>query len=68
MIPRVILLMSLALALMVGGEASAQQPPTTRVRGTIESFDGNVLDVKSRDGANVRIKLADARASPACRA
>ena len=30
-----------------------------RVRGTIESFDGNVLDVKARDGANVKIKLAD---------
>jgi hypothetical protein len=29
------------------------------VRGTIESFDGNVLDVKSRDGSNVKIKLAD---------
>jgi outer membrane lipoprotein SlyB len=49
----------LAAVLLVGGQAPAQQPPTTRVRGTIESFDGKVLDVKARDGANVRIKLAD---------
>ena len=59
MMPRRFLLIGLAAALLVGGQASAQQPPTTRVRGTIESFDGNVLDVKARDGANVKIKLAD---------
>jgi len=45
--------------LIAGGVAFAQQPPTTRVRGTIESFDGNVLDVKARDGVSVKIKLAD---------
>jgi Domain of unknown function (DUF5666) len=59
MTPRRFLLIGLAAALLVGGQASAQQPPTTRVRGTIESFDGNVLDVKARDGASVKIKLAD---------
>src|SRR5438105_12914463 len=59
MMSRLFLLISVAAALLVGGEASAQQPPTTRVRGTIETFDGNVLDVKARDGANVKVKLAD---------
>jgi hypothetical protein len=59
MMARLALLMSFAIAVLVGGQAFAQQPPTTRVRGTIESFDGNVLDVKSRDGASVKIKLAD---------
>lgn len=53
---RLFLLVSVAAALLVGGEAGAQQPPTTRVRGTIESFVGNVLEVKARDGANVKIK------------
>jgi hypothetical protein len=48
-----------AACLIAGGAAIAQQPPTTRVRGTIESFDGNVLDVKARDGASVKIKIAD---------
>ncbi len=57
--PRLFLLIGLAAALLVGGQASAQQPPTTRVRGTIESFDGKVLDVKARDGADVKIRLAD---------
>ena len=48
-----------ATCLIAGGVALAQQPPTTRVRGAIESFDGNMLDVKTRDGASVKIKLAD---------
>ena len=30
-----------------------------RVRGTIESVDGQTLTVKSRDGATVKVKLAD---------
>jgi hypothetical protein len=54
----IVLSASLAAATLV----LAQQPPTTRVRGTIENFDGTTLDVKARDGASVKIKLAaDAR-------
>ena len=56
---RLLLLMSVAAALLAGGQAFAQQPPTTRVRGTVESLDGNVLAVKARDGASVKIRLAD---------
>lgn len=56
---RPFLLMSVVAALLLGGQASAQQPPTTRVRGTIESLEGNVLAVKARDGASVKIRLAD---------
>jgi|SRR5579871_1617000 len=56
---RLLLPIGLAAAVMAGGSASAQQPPTTRVRGTIESFDGKVLEVKARDGANVKISLDD---------
>jgi len=56
--PAIVLSASLAAATLV----LAQQPPTTRVRGTIENFDGTTLDVKARDGASVKIKLAaDAR-------
>jgi hypothetical protein len=39
--------------------AAAQQPQTVRVRGTIESVDGQVLSVKGRDGAALTLKLAD---------
>jgi len=60
MISRLFLLIGVAVTVLAAGLASAQQPPTTRVRGTIESFDGGVLDVKARDGSNVKIKLADA--------
>jgi len=43
--------------------AIAQQPPTpSRVRGTIEAVDGDVLSVKSRSGEDVRLHLTgDAR-------
>jgi Domain of unknown function (DUF5666) len=44
--------------LLVATAASAQAPQV-RVRGTIESVNGQMLTVKSRDGAEMKIKLAD---------
>ena len=43
--------------------AIAQQPPSpTRVRGTIEGVDGDMLAVKSRSGEDVRLRMtADIR-------
>jgi hypothetical protein len=43
--------------------ATAQQPPTpTRVRGTIEHVDGDVVSVKSRAGEDVKLHMtADMR-------
>jgi hypothetical protein len=39
--------------------AIAQQPPTpSRVRGTIEAVNGDVLDVKSRAGEDVKLHMA----------
>src|SRR6202163_4019773 len=38
--------------------AIAQQPPTpSRVRGTIEAVDGDVLSVKSRSGEDVKLHM-----------
>src|SRR6202051_498794 len=38
--------------------AIAQQPPTpSRVRGTIEAVDGDVLSVKSRSGEDVKLRM-----------
>jgi hypothetical protein len=38
--------------------AIAQQPPTlTRVRGTIEGVDGDMLAVKSRSGEDVKLQM-----------
>ena len=45
--------------LVAASMAAAQQPQTVRVRGTIESVDGQVLNVKGRDGTLMTIKLAD---------
>lgn len=39
--------------------AQAPQGTPTRIRGTVEKLDGNTLTVKSRDGQNVSIALAD---------
>ena len=39
--------------------AIAQQPPTpSRVRGTIEAVDGDVLSVKSRGGEDFKLHMA----------
>jgi hypothetical protein len=47
-----------ATALIVATAAPAQAPQV-RVRGSIESVSGQLLTVKTRDGADVKIKLAD---------
>jgi hypothetical protein len=47
------------LAIVATTAALAQQPPTVRVRGTIEQSDGSTLVVKSRAGETLTIKLAD---------
>ena len=47
----------LVVLVLAGGVAEAQVP--MRVRGTITAFEGNVLSVKTRDGKDVRIELAD---------
>ena len=39
--------------------APGQAPPPLRVRGTIEKVDGQTLMVKSRDGTEYTVKLAD---------
>jgi len=45
------------LLVFASGIASAQAP--VRIRGQITGLDGNVLSVKSRDGKDLKINLAD---------
>ena len=53
------LVAALAALTMLGSAASAQQPPTVRVRGTIEAVDGALLAVKSRDGTEMKVRVTD---------
>lgn len=43
----------------VSGLAEAQAATPMRIRGTITALEGNVLSVKSRDGKDLQINLAD---------
>jgi len=45
--------------LPLASAAWAQQPPSVRIRGTIEKVDSNLLAVKSGDGAEIKLMLAD---------
>ncbi len=45
--------------LFVASIAAAQQPDAVRVRGTIESVNGQMLTVKTREGQTYNIKVAD---------
>jgi hypothetical protein len=47
------------LATIGASSVSAQQPPTVRVRGTIEAVDGATLTIKTREGSDVKAKLSD---------
>ncbi|HEY2137352.1 MAG TPA: hypothetical protein VGH49_15780 [Xanthobacteraceae bacterium] len=49
--------MAAVVTLAAASSASAQQP--VRVRGTIAAVDGSNLTIKSREGADVKAKLAD---------
>jgi hypothetical protein len=44
--------------LLEGSEMANAQPVSSRVRGTIESVNGQILIVKARDGTNVVMRMA----------
>jgi hypothetical protein len=48
-----------ALATMVAGIATALAQDTVRVRGSIERIDGSTYVIKARDGAELKVTLAD---------
>jgi hypothetical protein len=50
---------STCAALLAASFAAAQAPGIVRVRATIESVDGQTIMAKSRDGAPMKIHLAD---------
>jgi len=50
---------SLGLAALFATEAWAQQPPTVRIRGTIEAVDLPMLSIKSREGTDMKVRVTD---------
>jgi hypothetical protein len=53
------LLASFALISVLASAAWAQQPPTVRIRGTIESIDGKTMSIKTREGTDVKVNMTD---------
>jgi hypothetical protein len=51
--------MALTAMFVLGSVAWAQQPPPLRIRGTIEAVDGSLLTVKSREGAEMKVRVTD---------
>jgi hypothetical protein len=58
LLPRA-LVASLAIMSALGSIAWAQQAPTVRIRGTIESVDGADLMIKSREGTDMKVRMTD---------
>lgn len=52
-------LIAVAMLALSSLPALAQPAPTTRIRGTIESVDGNLLAIKTREGSDVRVRMTD---------
>jgi Domain of unknown function (DUF5666) len=48
-----------ALTMMVAGIAAVLAQDTVRVRGAIERIDGSTYVIKARDGAELKVTLAD---------
>jgi hypothetical protein len=53
------LIASLTVISVLGSVAWAQQPPPVLIRGTIESVDGATLMIKSREGADMKVRMTD---------
>lgn len=64
--PTLVTLLAAAFAL-TASVADAQQK-MQRIRGTITAFDGSVLSVKSREGADLRIELTEKASVAAAKA
>jgi len=58
LMPRV-LVASLTVVSVLASAAWAQQPPMVRIRGTIESVDGPMLMIKSREGTDMKVRMTD---------
>ena len=52
-------LTALTVICTLASAAWAQPAPTVRIRGTIEAVDGSLLTVKSRDGAEMKVRMTD---------
>jgi hypothetical protein len=52
-------LLALLAVVFAASVASAQQPPTVRIRGVIEAVDGPMLSIKSRDGTDMKVHVTD---------
>jgi hypothetical protein len=57
--PRVLVASLTVVFSVLGSLAWAQQSPTMRIRGTIETVDGSLLTIKSRDGTELKVRVTD---------
>ncbi|MDN3275165.1 hypothetical protein QWJ07_12965 [Frankia sp. RB7] len=48
-----------ATFIAVSTASAQQQAPAVRIRGTIESVDGNTLGIKTREGTDVKVNMTD---------
>ena len=53
------LTLSVLASSVLASVAWAQQPPPVRIRGTIESVDGAMLMIKSREGTDMKVRVTD---------
>lgn len=52
-------LVAVAMVVLTSLCAIAQQAPTVRIRGTIETVDGSMLGIKTREGSDVKVRMTD---------
>lgn len=48
-----------SLLLVTSASFAQQQPPPVRIRGQIDKVEGDVVDIKARNGDMVKVKLVD---------
>ena len=58
-LPRSLLASLAAVSVLASGAWAQQSPTSTRIRGSIESIDGKILDIKTREGTDVKVNMTD---------
>lgn len=53
------LVASVAIVTLFTSVAWSQPAPTVRIRGTIETVDGSILSIKSREGTDMKVLMTD---------
>jgi hypothetical protein len=59
LMPRMLVASLTVISVLASAAWAQQPPPPVRIRGTIESVDGAMLAIKTREGTDMKVRMTD---------